>query len=266
MENNHKYNLHTHTYRCRHAFGDVDSYVFFGQKAGLSLIGISDHCPLPTDWWKHIRMNEDEFPGYVKAINEAKNMFPDVTVLSGMECECFSEFYPYYDELKDKYSLDYLLGSVHAYKDAEGKHTVCERTMDAKDLIAFADEAVTAMESGKFDIMAHPDLYMAHVEGWDENTKACAKEIIDTAIGTGSILELNTSGYEKNSGYPCREFWEMACLAGVPFVMNSDAHFPNKLVEGFDKGIMLISDIEAELGKKFNRIMPKVENGKLILT
>ena len=264
MDNNYRYNLHTHTYRCRHAFGEAGGYVFFGKKAGLSLIGISDHCPLPTDWWKYIRMNEDEFPGYVKEINEAKKMLPDVTVLSSMECECFEEFYGYYDELKEKYGLDYLVGSAHAYKDAEGKHTVYERTMDAKDMSAYAFEEIKAMESGKFAIMAHPDLYMAHVNGWDINTKACAREIIDAAVATGSVIELNTSGFAKQAGYPCRNFWEMVCEAGVKVVMNSDAHYPEKIIEGFDLGVKLINEIEESMGKKFNMADPRVENGILL--
>jgi histidinol-phosphatase (PHP family) len=266
MENKHYYNLHTHTYRCRHAFGDVEGYVFFGRNKGLSLIGMSDHCPLPTDWWKHVRMNEDEFPGYVRAINEAKTLFEDVTVLSSMECECFEEFYPYYDELKEKYSLDYLVGSIHAYKDEEGKHTVYERDMKAKELRCYADEAVRAIETGKFAIIAHPDIYMDHVSsGWNEETKACARDIIDAAKSHDQVVEFNTSGYEKQAGYPCREFWEMVCDAGLKVVMDSDAHYPQKIIEGFDKGDELLKSIETELGKKFNMAQPKVVNGKLIL-
>jgi histidinol-phosphatase (PHP family) len=257
------YNLHTHTYRCRHAFGDVDAYVYRAHKSGLSLVGISDHCPLPTDWWKPIRMSLDEFPGYVKAINKAKHMFDDVTVLAGIECELFQEFYSFYDELKEQYNLDYLVGSPHGFRDDEGKHTIYERTMTAKDQMSYANEAVIAMESKKYDILAHPDLYMDHVEGWDNNTEACAREIIDAAIQTGQVLELNTSGYDKKAGYPNREFWTMACEAGVKLVMNSDAHYPEKITANFDLGVDLVNSIEAETGKQFRIVTPTVENGKL---
>ena len=264
MEKKYTYNLHTHTYRCRHAFWDVDTYVHSAHKAGLSLVGISDHCPLPTDWWKLIRMNLDEFPGYINAINDANHMFDNVTVLAGIECELFEEFYSFYDELKEKYKLDYLVGSTHGYKDAEGKHTVYDRKMTAKDLIAYANEAVIAMESRKYDILAHPDLYMDHVDGWNDNTKACAREIIEAAVQTGQVLELNTSGYEKKAGYPSKEFWTMACEAGVKLVMNSDAHYPEKITANFDLGVDLVNSIETETGKHFQIVTPTVENGKLI--
>ncbi|MGN1132610.1 MAG: PHP domain-containing protein, partial [Ruminococcus sp.] len=39
------YNLHTHTYRCNHASGADRAYVEYAIKAGIKVLGISDHCP-----------------------------------------------------------------------------------------------------------------------------------------------------------------------------------------------------------------------------
>ncbi len=39
----------THTFRCRHAGGEVCDYGAAAQAAGLSELGFSDHAPWPAD-------------------------------------------------------------------------------------------------------------------------------------------------------------------------------------------------------------------------
>ena len=53
-------NLHTHTYRCKHAEGDVNDYCREAAKAGLSIVGISDHVPFPDNRWLDVRMHYSE--------------------------------------------------------------------------------------------------------------------------------------------------------------------------------------------------------------
>ena len=38
-------NYHTHTKRCNHALGEDREYVEAAIKAGLKVLGFSDHCP-----------------------------------------------------------------------------------------------------------------------------------------------------------------------------------------------------------------------------
>ncbi len=38
-------NYHTHTERCYHASGEDKEYVEAAIKAGLKVLGFSDHCP-----------------------------------------------------------------------------------------------------------------------------------------------------------------------------------------------------------------------------
>ena len=40
-------NLHTHTYRCKHASGTVDDYCREAVKAGISILGFAEHTPFP---------------------------------------------------------------------------------------------------------------------------------------------------------------------------------------------------------------------------
>ena len=40
-----KFDLHTHHFRCGHADDTIEAYIQAGIKAGLGVIGISDHSP-----------------------------------------------------------------------------------------------------------------------------------------------------------------------------------------------------------------------------
>ena len=53
-----KANYHTHTKRCQHAFGEDREYVEEAIRAGLRILGFSDHCPwiYKSDYVSNIRM------------------------------------------------------------------------------------------------------------------------------------------------------------------------------------------------------------------
>jgi len=42
-------NYHSHTYRCKHANGEVVDFVRAASKAGLEIFGVSDHAAFPDD-------------------------------------------------------------------------------------------------------------------------------------------------------------------------------------------------------------------------
>ena len=85
-------NYHTHTYRCKHATGDVPDYCQAAVEQGLTVLGISDHAALPDDRWPGVRMSMLELPEYCGAIDAARQAFPTLTLLKGMECEFAPEY------------------------------------------------------------------------------------------------------------------------------------------------------------------------------
>ena len=52
-----QHNFHTHTFRCKHAKGDVADYCEMAISRGMKTLGISDHSALPDDRWLGGRMN-----------------------------------------------------------------------------------------------------------------------------------------------------------------------------------------------------------------
>ena len=80
-------NYHSHTYRCKHATGEVVEFVEAASKASLEIFGISDHTAFPDDHWLDVRMRYEELDNYVEAVHAAQRSVPQVQVLLSMECE-----------------------------------------------------------------------------------------------------------------------------------------------------------------------------------
>ncbi|MBF0245122.1 MAG: PHP domain-containing protein, partial [Planctomycetes bacterium] len=91
-------NLHTHTRHCKHATGDASDYAARALRAGLEVLGFSDHCPNPENRWDNVRMPMEELDDYVDAVAKARETHPELKILLGMECEHVEEFSAFYRE------------------------------------------------------------------------------------------------------------------------------------------------------------------------
>ena len=85
-------NLHTHTFRCKHAKGTPLDFAKAAAEHGLSVLGMTDHTPFPDDRVIMIRMAVAELDDYIREVREAQAAYPDLKILLGLECEYFPEF------------------------------------------------------------------------------------------------------------------------------------------------------------------------------
>lgn len=228
-----KTNFHTHNYRCEHARGTVDDYVQKAIENGYTELGISDHAPVPKYYTKN-RMKMEDFEGYLKEIEDAKQKNKDkIKIYKSVEIEYFPEFSSYYRELQTK--LDYLVLGLHAYryKDEEEHFSTSWNINNEKDVEAYGKYMVEAIESGFFDYIAHPDLYMSNYREWNQVTERVAHYICRAAKIADIPLEVNANGIRKTLAehpdwdryqYPYREFWEIAKQYDVKVIIGSDAH------------------------------------------
>jgi histidinol-phosphatase (PHP family) len=96
-------------------------------------------------------------------------------------------------------------------------------------------------ESGLFDILGHPDLVkkFGHVPGGDLDR--FYEPAVDAIAAAGCVIELNTAGWHKPCAecYPAPRFLELACSAGIPLVISSDAHEPGHVGRDFSTAIKL---------------------------
>lgn len=243
-------NYHTHTYRCKHATGDVVDYVKMAISSDVNVLGISDHTPLPDNRWLDVRMHMNELDGYIRAIEDCQSQFPEIEILKGMECEYSKEYKNFYqEELIGKYHFDYLIFGPHYFpKDGAWVNTY-GGVQNAQDLLAYSKYVIESMESGLFIFVAHPDLFGNSYDAWDKNTEACSKDILVAAEKLQIPIEINGLGFRKpqistskgnRHQYPLEEFWGLASNYKINVVINSDAHRPIDIIANITQGMEIL--------------------------
>lgn len=241
-------NYHTHTFRCRHATGDVAEYIASARESGLLELGMTDHVPFPDGLWAETRMAFADIADYMAAVDRARldeaGRADGVAVLAGFECEWLPDREAYLADLIGEWSLDYLMGGVHWIPGA-GDWLPTTHITRPRELGVFADLTVKTIRSGLFAFIAHPDIFCARWREWNADSVACSRAILEAAADTGTPLEINGYGMRKpfmNSAegyrpqYPFDRFWELAAEHGIEVIVNSDAHRPQDVAAGLIEG------------------------------
>lgn len=234
-------NYHTHTYRCKHARGDIDDYIAMAIKHNVNSLGISDHSPLPDNRWLEVRMHMDELSDYSHAIDVAKLRYRDkIHLLKGMECDWAPEYADFYrNTILKEYNFDYVIGASHWFP-FKGEWQMSFNITMPEQVIAYAEFLAEAIQAKLFSFIAHPDVFCSQYE-WDDTAIQGARLILKTAREYGMPLEINGYGFRKpqvelNSGtrpgYPYLKFWELASEYNIQVICNSDAHLPQDIISG----------------------------------
>ena len=171
-------NFHTHTYRCNHAVGTEEEYVLAAIKAGYKKLGFSDHVPLPPSFNEiTARMHPDEVSDYVSEVRRLKDKYADdLEIYLSFEFDEFSNNGDYNDMLMDTYDVDYKMFGNHFYKEVT-ETTYFGRGYVGKDILSeYFEVAKPVIESGKYQVMAHPDLFMNSYGVWDEQCEVMSRD------------------------------------------------------------------------------------------
>lgn len=257
-------NLHSHTLLCKHAKGYPADYCKVAAKYS-DIIGFSDHCPFPDKRYGLERMRFEELANYRKTVDDAKQQYPDMTILFGVEaewCEDIGRSF-YADTLMSEYQMDYLIGSAHYCQDKSGQiHHFFNYQPDIEVSQCFCNLTIKLIESGLFDFIAHPDAFMTPYNETTPDLEGMFKDIISAAVQYDIPLELNATGLRNKRTYPCRRFWEIAAeYPTLQTVVNADAHNPDHL---FDQAVNTVLDMANELKLNIcnHKVAQKIMRGK----
>lgn len=233
---------HTHTPLCRHAEGSPEAYVDAALAAGTSEFGLSDHAPARPEPFDNWRMQEDELPEYFQLIERARRQAAGrIPIRAGLECDWLDGCQGWIAELAERYPWDYLIGSVHylgGWDFDNPKWLGKWAEIDVEEVWKHYWETYAAMaSSGLFDILGHPDLVKKFARIPAGDLDRFYEPAIDAIAASGCIIELNTAGWHKPcaEAYPAPRFLELACSAGVPLVISSDAHHPAEVGRDFQQ-------------------------------
>lgn len=230
-----KTNYHTHHYRCKHAEGTITDYVSFAVERGMSELGMSCHVPYKDGRLSWDRMDYSDLPEYFQEIDQVRETFKDINLLKGLECEYFEDSHDYYLKLKEK--TDYLVLGHHYLFKEEGEVVGSLSLLHKEELFLYRDRVVKGIESGIFDFLAHPDLFMASYPQWDEHCIEVTEDILASCKKHNMPIEYNANGlrYDNTRDYPNDNFWKYVSdnYRDIEVIVNSDAHSPEALDDEF---------------------------------
>lgn len=241
--------IHIHTPLCQHAIGWPVDYAAAAVTLGFDEIGFADHNPMPDafdDW----RMRIDELPAYLEAVQTARAQFPTLTIRLGLECDYIAGREGWIEELAGLAPWDFLIGSVHYIApgwDVDNPKWIGRFTEYPVEEIweAYWRLYEQCIRSRLFDFVAHPDLVKKFGYRPGGDLRRFYTKSILAAAECNVAMEINTAGLRKPVAelYPCRDFLALAREAGVPILINSDAHDPVELGAGFDAALALAREV-----------------------
>ena len=193
--------LHTHSLLSGHAFGTIREMASEAANRGLQLLGVTEHGP--------------RIPGTVSLLYfgnlvDAPRMLYGVEMLYGCEVNILDGGTV---DLNQRHMdmLDYAVAGIHGpcYTDL--------------GTTGNTDNVIRCMENPKVKFISHPDCDTYPLD---------YPALVEAAKATGTALEMNNSSLRKPQLRPgCvenyRKLIPLCMEAGVPIIINTDAHDPS---------------------------------------
>lgn len=271
------FNYHTHTKRCGHAGVNEDrEYVLEVRKNGITSLGFSDHVPYTEleQPKEEQRMFYSQVEEYLSSIKSLKQEFPDMTILAGFEAEFDPSKEQFLGALRDK--CDYMILGQHFINGVAEKN-------NPNYPIEYAKMVCRGIDSGIFDIVAHPDLFMQFRDSieteedkrlFEQNSIIASQMICDRAKEMGIPIEINFGGIDQmlvqNDGelsYPHSLFWNIAQESGVQVLYGIDTHNPemiSKTGEYLDANRLIVDSSKLNMTPNgYNPVVARQNNSRL---
>lgn len=214
----------------------VEKYCRAAERRGIDEICFTTHLILTGPDVQH-GISPEKMPEYLEEIQTAQES-TTVKLRTGLEIDWFPKIERQIEAIIGEYPLDYSLGSMHYVRGIDiGSRRqspaffLGKRIEDVLEI--YYEEWRKAVESGLFDVMAHPDYFRKYLGlshstpiSW-EDYGSTVYEAIDSLKSHRVGIEVNPSGWRHGirDVYPIGGFLEAANKAGVEKVtVGSDCH------------------------------------------
>lgn len=239
---------------CEHAVGSLADVVEAAVAAGYDVFGVSEHAPraeerflYPSEREKGYTLErlEAEFQGYAAEIARLRDEFePRLTVLCGFEAEVVpaADYPERMRELRERYGLDYMVGSVHYVHEIQIDGTPEEYAQAVESAgglealaVAYYDQVAEMAEKLRPEVVGHLDLIVKNaprdVDMTTAPIRAGAERALESIRAVGAVLDLNTAGRRKGlpNPYPAPWLVHRAREMDVDFCFGDDSHGPEQV-------------------------------------
>lgn len=252
-------NYHSHCSFCD-GRAPFEEFVKEAITQGFYSYGVSSHAPLPfpTQW----TMEWGQMEAYLDEFKNLRSKYADeIELYVGLEIDYLNEESNPSVASFTELPLDYRIGSVHLLYDAAGEvvdidcsPAVFKERVDRHfngDVLRvvrmYFDRLFRMVELGGFDILGHADKmhYNASCyhpglldEPWYE---ALMKDYFSLVASRGYLVEINTKAYDSlGTFYPNSRYWELMKEYQIKILVNSDAHYPERINAGRMEALRLL--------------------------
>lgn len=211
-----------------------------GAEAGLSAIGIADHCMITetADHQLHRDVagyNLDQtYPRRRRAI-EAVADAVGIEVYDAVEVDFFPGEIDRIERFLAEADFAYTIGSVHTIDGVNVHFSEHFAGLDGdrrRELVdAYFDDLETLIRSELFDIAAHPDIIERNEALRGIADESQYRRIAAAFEGSSTIPELNAGRIDAEYGrfHPNEPFLQVLLEHDVPITIGSDSHEPDAI-------------------------------------
>lgn len=221
---------HVHSPYCRHAHGEMADYIESAIEKGIVEVCFTDHIPLPDGFDSAHRMAPEEMELYLEEIKRLREMYPNISILAGIEADYIEGYEKYIEKFLSTYRLDLVIMAIHFIKGWPQNSWVFSFSYTDTSLPMIYHEYFEAMckgiNTGLFDVVGHFDIIKRpqfHV--MDTNSED-VDFVLECVAKKKMSIEINTSGLRKSIGetYPAYKIIESAATKNIPLILGSDSH------------------------------------------
>ena len=246
---------------CLHGAGTLRQMLDAAVAYGFTTFGVTAHAPrsharflypeevdagyTPDDLARDFRNYADTCAGL------ADEYSGRLEVLRGAEIEVVPGS-SYADEaraLRERYGLDYLVGSVHWVDEmpfdtskADFEKAVARLGGLEPFALRYYDLAGEMVDRVSPEVVGHLDLPRLYAEGAPElesgAVRSAVASVLERALAAGSILEVNVRAEQRGltTPYPAPWIVRLAAEIGVPLCFSDDSHSAETVGAGIESG------------------------------
>lgn len=252
------YNCHTHSENSHDSDVPVLRMCGAAADAGLAGLAVTDHCDCEYAARDHAA--ERIRRSCADAEDAARRFGPRLKVLRGIELgdPLYNPLFA--EQITAGNPYDVVLLSVHAVRhplnDAPFSGIDFSGWTDAQIdsyLLRYFEDVLESIRRFDFDVLSHltvPIRYIRYRYDKNPDLSPCYPligKILDALISADKTLELNTQGAEEPIPFflPDREILSLYLRAGgTKISLGSDAHRPEQIAVGLEKGIKLLASLQ----------------------
>ncbi len=256
------YNFHSHTQFCD-GRDTIESIARAAVDCGVEHLGFTPHSPIPIP--SPCNMSMASFESYRREIERVGELTAGkCRIYMGMEIDYLGPEWGPAHEYFVGLGLDYAIGSVHFIPnqkgecvDIDGPFADFNRRMDEyfNGDVRYVVETYYAqsqamLAAGCFDVLGHFDKIGNNASNFSPGLEDEAwyqrlvSDFIDQIIASGVIVEINTKArVDFGRFFPGERYWQRLIDAGVPLMVNSDAHYAQKLQASRDDAFAILKSM-----------------------